>query len=71
MDDTLDGSGTVVLSDDDPEVVHPGWGEEAVPAVFKPLQSPPQIDIKTKEDQLELDDLELEPDMVTRFVTIS
>ena len=31
--------------------------------MIKPLQSPPQIDIKTKEDELELDDLEFEPDM--------
>ena len=31
--------------------------------MINPLQSPPQIDIKTKEDELELDDLEFEPDM--------
>ena len=58
VDDTLDGSGAVVILDDNPEVFHPSWGEEAVPAVFKPLQSLPQIDIKTKEDELKLDDLE-------------
>ena len=31
--------------------------------MINPLQSSPQIDIKTKEDELELDDLEFEPDM--------
>ena len=35
--DTLDGSGAVVVADGDPEAGYSGWGEEAVPAVFKPL----------------------------------
>ena len=63
VDDTLDGSGAVVIPDDNPEEVHPGYGEEAVFAMIKLLQSPPQNDIKTEEDELELDDLEFEPDM--------
>ena len=41
VDDILDGSGVIVVPDDDPKVVYSGWGEEAaVSAVFKPLQSP-------------------------------
>ena len=41
VDDILDGSGVIVVPDDDPKVVYSGWGEEAaISAVFKPLQSP-------------------------------
>ena len=40
VDDILDGSGVIVVLDDDPKVVYSGWSEEAaVSAVFKPLQS--------------------------------
>ena len=62
VDDTLDSSEAVFVLDDDPEAGYSGWGEEAVSAVFKPLQSPPQIDIKTEDDELKLDDLYLDPD---------
>ena len=48
VDDTLDSSGAVVILDDCLEAGHSSWGEEAVSAVFKPLQSPPQIDIPTE-----------------------
>ena len=64
VDDTLDSCGAVVIPDDDPEAGYSGWGEEAVSAVFKPLQSPPQIDIQTKDDELQLDDLDLDPNTV-------
>ena len=64
VDDTLDSSGAVVVPVDDPEAGYSGWGEEAVSAVFKPLQSPPQIDIQTKDDELQLDDLDLDPNTV-------
>ena len=64
VDDTLDSSGAVVIPDDDPEAGYSGWGEEAVSAVFIPLQSPPQIDIQTEHDELQLDDLDLDPNMV-------
>ena len=60
VDDTLDSSGAVVIPDDDPEAGYSGWGEEAVSAVFKPLQSPPQIDIQTEDDELQLSDLDLD-----------
>ena len=64
VDDTLDSSEAVFVLDDDPEAGYSSWGEEAVSAVFKPLQSPTQIDIKTEDDELQLDDLDLDPDMV-------
>ena len=41
VDDTLDVSGAVVVPDNSPEAGYSGWGQEAVFAVFKPLQSPP------------------------------
>ena len=60
VDDTLDSSWAVVILDDDSEAGFSSWGEEAVSAVFKPLQSPPQIDIKTKDNKLQLDDFDLD-----------
>ena len=45
VDDTLDGSRAVVIPDDCHEAGYSSWGEEAVSAMFKLLQSPPQIDI--------------------------
>ena len=64
VDDTLDSSGAVVVPDDCPEAGYSGWGEEAVSAVFKPLQSPPQIDNPIEDDELQLDGLDLDPDTV-------
>ena len=40
VDDTLKSCRAVVVLDDDPEVGYSGWGQEAVPAVFRLLQSP-------------------------------
>ena len=67
VDDTLDSCGAVVVSDECLEAGYSGWGEEAVSAVFKPLQSPPQIDIPTEDDELQLNDLELDPDTVLKI----
>ena len=64
VEDTLDSSGAVVIPDDNPEAGFSGLGEEAVSVVFKPLQSHSQIDILTKDDELQLDDLDLDPDTV-------
>ena len=61
VDDTLDSCGAVVVKEDSPEAGFSGWGQEAVSAVFKPLQSPPQVDIQTEPDELELRDLGLDP----------
>ena len=64
VDETLDSSGAIVIPDDDSEAGHSGWGEKTVSTVFKPLPSPPQIDIQTKYDELQLDDLDSDPDTV-------
>ena len=52
MDDILESSGAVILSDDNPYARFAGWGEEAVSAIFKSLQSLPQIDIPIKSNEL-------------------
>ena len=64
VDDTLDSSGTVVIPDGDPEAGCFGWGEEAVPAVFKPLQTTPQVTIKAEVDELDISDQDLDPNTV-------
>ena len=64
MDDTLDSCGAVVILDDNPDAGYSSWRQEAVSAVFKPLQSPPQVNIQAEPDELELDDLDLDPIMV-------
>ena len=67
VDYTLDSRGAVVILDDDSEAGYSSWGEEAVSAVFKPLQSPPPIYMPTEEDELQLDDLDLDPDTVLKI----
>ena len=64
MDETLDSCGAAVMTEDNPEAGYSGWGQETVSAVFRPLLSPPQIDLETELDELELDDLGLDPDTV-------
>ena len=64
MDDTLDSCGAVVLPRDNPEAGYSSWGQETVSVVFRPLQSPPQVEIAAEVDKLELLDLELDPAMV-------
>ena len=61
VDDALDSCVAVVIPDDCPKAGYSGWGEEAVPALFKPLQSLPWIDIQIENNDLELDDLDLDP----------
>ena len=44
VDDTLDMSKAVVTPEGHSEVgPNPGWGEEDVPAIFRPLLSPPKV----------------------------
>ena len=53
-DVTLDSSGAVVAPDV-PEAGYSAWGQEVVPAMFESLQSPPRVDIRAEDDELELD----------------
>ena len=41
VDETLDICGAVVVQEGNPEAGHTGWGEEDVPAIFRPLLSSP------------------------------
>ena len=45
LDDTFEISWAVVVPDNDAEAKHSGWGEEDVPAVFKPLLVPPRVNL--------------------------
>ena len=40
-DETLDIYGAAVVPEGNPEVDHIGWGDEDVPAIFKPLLHSP------------------------------
>ena len=62
VDDTLDISWAVVVPD--PEAGYPGWGEEDVPAVFKPLLAPPQVTVNSEVDELDIDDQDLDSNTV-------
>ena len=54
VDGTFGGREAVVFLDSDLEAGYSGWGEEAVPAVFKPLQIPPQVAIKAEVNELDI-----------------
>ena len=57
VDDTLDMSKAVVTPEGHHEVgPNPGWGEEDVPAIFRPLLSPPKVPLEREEDELDLPD---------------
>ena len=60
VDDTLDMSGAVVTPEDHPEAgPNPGWGEEDVPAIFRPLLSSPDLPLEQEEsDELDLSGIE-------------
>ena len=59
MDDTLDMSKAVVAPVGHPEVgPNPGWGEENVLAMFRPLLSSPEVVLEQEEDELDLSGIE-------------
>ena len=67
MDDMLDMCEAVVTPEDHPEAgPNPGWGEEDVPAIFRPLLSSPNMPLKRDEtDELDLSGLEgLDPQVI-------
>ena len=61
VEDTMGSCGAVIAPRDNPDAGHLGWGEETITAVYRPLQLPPQIDIDMKPDEIDLDDLDLDP----------
>ena len=60
VDDTLDMSGAVVTPEGHPEAgPNPGWGEDDVPAIFRPLLSSPDMPLEQEDDdELDLSDIE-------------
>ena len=58
VDDTLDGCGAVVVPREHPSAGFTGWGQETVPALFKPLLCSPQINVREESPELFLDDLD-------------
>ena len=60
VDDTLDMSGAVVTPEGHPEAgPNPGWGEEDIPTIFRPLFSSPDMLLEQEEsDELDLSGIE-------------
>merc|ERR1712089_34563 len=54
VDETLDICGAVVIPEGDPELSHTGWGEEDVPAIFRPLLHSHQVPLVQEEDEQDL-----------------
>ena len=55
VDDTLDMSKAVVAPVSHRDVSpNPGWGEENVPAMFRPLLSSPEVTLVQEEEDLDL-----------------
>ena len=70
MDDTLDMSKAVVAPEGHPEVSpNPGWGEDDVPAIFRPLLSSPEVPLeKEEDDELDLSDIEGQDQQVVAHI---
>ena len=69
MDDTLDISKAVVAPEGHHEVgPSPGWGEEDVPAIFRPLLSSPEVPLSEEEDKSDLSGIEGLPPQVIEHI---
>ena len=64
MDNKLDSCGAAVIPRNHPDAGYSSWGQETVPALFRPFQSSPQIDIQAEPDELDLSDLDLDQAMI-------
>ena len=59
VDDTLDMSKAVVAPVGHPDMgPNPGWGEENVLAMFRPLLSSPEVMLVQEEEELDLSDID-------------
>ena len=55
VDDTLDMSKAVVAPVGHPDAApNPGWGEDDVPAIFRPLLISPEVTLEQEEEDLDL-----------------
>ena len=53
VDDTLNMSEAVVAPEGHPEAgPNPGWGEDDVPAIFRPLLSSPYVPLEQEDDDI-------------------
>ena len=59
VDETLDICGAAVITEGNSEAGHTGWGEEDVPAIFRPLLHSPQVPLVQEEDELDLSDIDI------------
>ena len=69
MDDTLDMSKAVIAPVGHPEVgPNPGWGEENVPAMFRPLLFSPEVTLVQEDEELDLSDIDnLPPEVIDQI----
>ena len=54
----MDICGAVVIPEGNPEAGFSGWGEENVPAIFRPLLTSPQVPLVQEQDKLDLSDID-------------
>ena len=66
VDDTLDMSKAVVAPVGHPDVApNPGWGEDNVPAIFRPLLISPEVTLVQEDEELDLSDIDNLPPEVS------
>ena len=69
MDDTLDMSKAVVAPVGHPDVApNPGWGEDDVPAIFRPLLISPKVTLEQEDEDLDLSDIDNLPPEVNDLI---
>ena len=69
VDDTLDMSKAVVAPVCQPNVdPNPGWGEDDVPAIFRPLLISPEVTLEQEEEDLDLSEIDnLPPEVLDQI----
>ena len=58
VDETLYICGAVVIPEGNPEAGFSGWGEEDVPAIFRPLLTSPQVPLVQEQDKLDISNID-------------
>ena len=71
VNDTLDMSKAVVAPVGHPDVApNPGWGEDNVPAMFRPLLIHPKVTLVQEDEELDLSDIDnLPPEVIVQIQT--
>ena len=69
VDDTLDMIKAVIAPVGYPDVApNPGWGEDDVPAIFRPLLLSPEVTLELEEEELDLSDIDNLPPEVMEHI---